>query len=191
MNITIRDLINKYKDEVKHIEFYCGNPEKKRDLFVPADDNPLQNDRILDFFVTPIEWTLTSKGEYTVQEGYEEVYPKGEPGDSVLLIVLSLKAYDTACSGRQGVAEYRYIDTIWRRKKPAGYCKYYLHPGHMTPKNIKDHGCLGKNCPMLEKNEDHEYWEQREKKKAQKKNRQNRLAELIKNASKGEEQNNF
>ena len=51
---------------------------------------------------------------------------------------------------------------------PAGYCT--LHNGSLTPKEIKRKGCLGKQCRHLVKNEEHEYWKQRERDK-QRKNR--------------------
>lgn len=50
---------------------------------------------------------------------------------------------------------------------PAGYCK--LHNGSLTPKEIKRKNCLGKQCHHLIKNEEHEYWKQREREKAKRK----------------------
>ena len=51
----------------------------------------------------------------------------------------------------------------------AGYCKY--HKCHMTVKQIRGKNCLSKNCWHLEKNLEHEWWEQRERTKQKRKNR--------------------
>lgn len=54
-----------------------------------------------------------------------------------------------------------------RPNNPATYCK--LHCGSLTVKEMKRKGCLGKQCRHLQKNEQHEYWRQRELAKARKK----------------------
>ena len=51
-------------------------------------------------------------------------------------------------------------------KNCPGFCK--LHHKHLTTKQIKQKGCLGKQCKYLDKFE-HRYWEIREKKKQLKK----------------------
>lgn len=53
-----------------------------------------------------------------------------------------------------------------RPNNPAAYCN--LHCGALTVKEIKRKGCLGKQCWHLLKNEQHEYWKQRELAKARK-----------------------
>lgn len=55
----------------------------------------------------------------------------------------------------------------------AGYCK--LHKCHLTVKQIRCHNCLGKNCWHLEKNEDHNWWNQRAAAKQKRKERKQRL----------------
>ena len=42
----------------------------------------------------------------------------------------------------------------------AGYCK--LHHCNLTVKQIKHKECLGKQCWHLKKNENHDWWRQRE-----------------------------
>ena len=53
-----------------------------------------------------------------------------------------------------------------RPKKPVAYCA--LHCGALTVKEMKRKGCLGKQCWHLQKNEQHEYWRQRELAKVRK-----------------------
>lgn len=49
------------------------------------------------------------------------------------------------------------------------YCK--LHHCYMTVKQMKAKGCLQKQCWHLIKNEDHQYWKQREAIKQKRKDR--------------------
>ena len=42
----------------------------------------------------------------------------------------------------------------------AGYCK--LHKCNLTVKQIKCKECLGKQCWHLQRNENHDWWRQRE-----------------------------
>lgn len=58
----------------------------------------------------------------------------------------------------------------------AGYCK--LHQVGMTVKQIKKKDCLAKNCWHLEKKE-HEWWAQRERAKAKRKNRKEEFKKMI------------
>lgn len=51
-------------------------------------------------------------------------------------------------------------------KNPVAYCA--LHNGSLTVKEMKKKGCLGKQCHHLQKNEQHEYWDQRQIMKARK-----------------------
>ena len=54
-----------------------------------------------------------------------------------------------------------------RPKNPAAHGN---HPcGSLPVKQMKRKGCLGKQCRHLQKNEQHEYWRQRELAKARKK----------------------
>ena len=56
-----------------------------------------------------------------------------------------------------------YIDPL----KAVGYCK--RHGTVLTVRTLKCHECLNKQCNALEKYEAHDYWRQREQKKALKK----------------------
>lgn len=51
----------------------------------------------------------------------------------------------------------------------AGYCRH--HRCSMTPKQIKGKNCLGKQCYYLIKNEEHDWWRQREAVKQKRKER--------------------
>lgn len=49
-----------------------------------------------------------------------------------------------------------------------GYCHY--HKCYITKRQLTNNKkCLQKNCDRFEKNENHEYWKQRERQKAKKK----------------------
>lgn len=51
---------------------------------------------------------------------------------------------------------------------PCAVCHSEAHKGYLTVKAVKEHNCLGKNCPSLQKLE-HDYWTQVERKKLEKK----------------------
>lgn len=53
------------------------------------------------------------------------------------------------------------------------YCK--LHHCSMTVKQMKAKECLQKQCWHLQKNEDHQYWRQRESMKQKRKDRKERI----------------
>lgn len=55
------------------------------------------------------------------------------------------------------------------------WCHHRMHWGNMTLKMVKKHECLKKQCPFLEKFEDHPYWKQRAIKKQKKKEKKNVL----------------
>lgn len=57
----------------------------------------------------------------------------------------------------------------------AGYCCCYRHQGAMTVKQIRAKGCLQKQCKYFKKNEDHNWWKQREATKQKRKARKERL----------------
>lgn len=50
-----------------------------------------------------------------------------------------------------------------------GYCHSKMHKGYLSVKRLKSHKCLQKQCPMLEKFEEHPYWQERARIKAKKK----------------------
>ena len=59
----------------------------------------------------------------------------------------------------------------------AGYCKH--HHCAMTVKQIKTKNCLGKNCWYLRKNENHDWWKQREVMKQKRKDRKTSINQLV------------
>lgn len=59
----------------------------------------------------------------------------------------------------------------------AGYCR--RHQCGLTAKQIRGKNCLGKNCWYLQKNEEHEWWAQRERTKEKRKNRKVRIENMI------------
>ena len=56
----------------------------------------------------------------------------------------------------------------------AAYCKY--HHCSMTVKQIRKKDCLNKQCWHMIKNENHEWWGQRERAKQKRKERKERVA---------------
>lgn len=50
--------------------------------------------------------------------------------------------------------------------RAVGYCHYKLHQGYLSEKQLKNHGCLGKQCPHLQKYEQHQFWVRRAEIKA-------------------------
>ena len=59
------------------------------------------------------------------------------------------------------------------------YCK--LHHCSMTAKQMKAKECLQKQCWHLIKNEQHQYWKQREATKQKRRNRKNAIREYVNN----------
>ena len=59
----------------------------------------------------------------------------------------------------------------------AAYCRY--HHASMTVKQMKCKNCLQKECRHLVKNEDHQYWRQRELVKQKRKARKQRINEYV------------
>ena len=60
----------------------------------------------------------------------------------------------------------------------AAYCRY--HKCNMTVKQMRCKNCLGKNCWYLVKNENHQYWRQREVMKQKRKDRKKMINEYAK-----------
>ena len=58
-----------------------------------------------------------------------------------------------------------------KQAKAVAYCHSGEHQGYLSEKMLKAHGCLGKNCPYLEKYENTQFFKDRAKKKADKKAR--------------------
>lgn len=57
------------------------------------------------------------------------------------------------------------------------YCK--LHKCHMTVKQMRCKNCLQKECWHLVKNEDHQYWRQRELIKQKRKERKQAINDFV------------
>lgn len=62
-----------------------------------------------------------------------------------------------------------YMRNAASKNKAVAYCHCKAHKGNLSVKMLKQHECLGKQCPYLEKYESHDYWRQREALKAKKK----------------------
>lgn len=60
----------------------------------------------------------------------------------------------------------------------AGFCG--RHNCHMTVKQIKGRNCLGKQCWHFVRNEDHEWWAQRERAKQKRKSRKAEIKNMCK-----------
>lgn len=65
-------------------------------------------------------------------------------------------------------------------KHKIGYCCHMKHKGYVSPKILREHGCLEKNCPMLKRFEEKTFWKQleakrlaKEKRKEEKRNKKN------------------
>ncbi len=63
-----------------------------------------------------------------------------------------------------------------KTEKTVALCHYQKHYGYLSAKMMKQHNCLGKNCPYLEKMEEHTYWEQRAARQELRRERKDRLA---------------
>lgn len=59
----------------------------------------------------------------------------------------------------------------------AGYCR--KHACGLTVKQIRNRECLAKNCWHLQKNESHEWWEQRNRTKARRKIRKENIKKVL------------
>ena len=64
-----------------------------------------------------------------------------------------------------------------RSDNVVAYCKH--HHCYMTVKQMKCKGCLGKQCWYLQKNEQHDYWRQRNVTKQRRKDRKNNINAYI------------
>ncbi len=58
------------------------------------------------------------------------------------------------------------------RVKTIGYCMHHKHFGALSLKMLKNHECLKKQCPFFKRNEEHQYWVDRAKKREDKKARE-------------------
>jgi hypothetical protein len=60
-----------------------------------------------------------------------------------------------------------------------GYCQNPCHPYAMTVRQMKCKNCLGKQCKHFVKNENHDYWRQREVMKQKRKDRKKAINEYL------------
>ena len=65
------------------------------------------------------------------------------------------------------------------RSRSCGYC--HLHHKHLTVKQLRQHNCLQKQCFHLQKNEEHNWWKQRENTKQKRMARKDRLEAVYNN----------
>ena len=61
----------------------------------------------------------------------------------------------------------RQISFEVKASKRCGLCRHNSHKGYLTVTSIKEHDCLGKNCPYFVKME-HAYWRYRDRRKLEK-----------------------
>ena len=55
------------------------------------------------------------------------------------------------------------------KNRACAFCKHHLY--YLTVKQVRQHNCLGKQCNYLRKNENHDWWRQREVTKQRRKER--------------------
>ncbi len=60
-----------------------------------------------------------------------------------------------------------------------GYCHCAKHLGYLSQKMLKTKGCAGKQCPYLEKYEEHPYWVRKAMIKEQKKARKKEMRVIM------------
>lgn len=48
----------------------------------------------------------------------------------------------------------------FEKHRACAFCAHHLY--YLTVKQVKQHNCLGKQCWYLKKNENHDWWRQRE-----------------------------
>lgn len=51
------------------------------------------------------------------------------------------------------------------KEKAVAFCSCNTHRGWLSLKMMREHGCLGKQCPFLKQRKEHPYWEERAKSK--------------------------
>lgn len=70
-----------------------------------------------------------------------------------------------------------------KKGKAVAWCGHYKHRGYLSLNNMRNHKCLEKQCRYFVKIA-HPYWEEREKRNAEKRQRKRieRLKEIIRTA---------
>ena len=61
-----------------------------------------------------------------------------------------------------------------KKNRAVGYCRY--HQAAITVKTLKCHDCLGKQCALLTRWEEHDFWRQHAQKKEWRKARKQAIA---------------
>lgn len=61
----------------------------------------------------------------------------------------------------------------FEKNRACAYCR--LHSKYLTVKQVRQHECLKKECWHLQKNEEHEWWAQRERAKQKRKERKRNI----------------
>jgi adenosylmethionine-8-amino-7-oxononanoate aminotransferase len=71
-----------------------------------------------------------------------------------------------------------------KKGKAVAWCGHYKHRGYLSLNNMRNHRCLEKQCRYFVKIA-HPYWEERERKNADKKSKKKirQIAELIRNGT--------
>ncbi len=82
----------------------------------------------------------------------------------------------------KGLGRNIYGQDVAERHRVA-YCYCKTHPGYLTVAIMKQKNCVANNCIFLQKNEEHQYWVQKEKHKQEKKEGK-RLKKEIENNTK-------
>lgn len=79
-------------------------------------------------------------------------------------------------ANNNGTYFVRLINGTVPNKQPVGYCFCKAHKGYLSNSLLKEHECLSKGCVYLKKNEAHNLWKERERKKQDKKRRKEERA---------------
>ena len=61
----------------------------------------------------------------------------------------------------------------------AAYCQNSKHPYAMTVAQMRCKNCLGKQCEHLKRNENHQFWKQKQAQKQKRKDRKERLDNYV------------
>lgn len=79
--------------------------------------------------------------------------------------------------------DYKYFIGQPKKGKAVAWCGHYKHRGYLSLNNMRNHKCLEKQCGYFVKIA-HPYWEEREKRNAEKRQRKRikRLKEIIRTA---------
>ena len=183
--MKFKELLEVKKGQYTKVELYIGNFQSKEGLQCPHDISLIGNDdRIDEMEIVSAQYFIVKKGSYSVVG--KNTYPIPKDDDLILLIIVPAKQYGAALYAPYTGKEYkmyRYYDKQYRAQRPCAICHSKVHPGALSAHNLKDHECLVKQCPFLEKCENHPYWTHLAKKKAGKKQKSEELNKLSGNVN--------